>query len=97
MNFTLISAILTELPQIIQLVQELVAAGKGVPEVQNAVQGHELVRNAHPDIRSALNTVVAHVVDEIKNKPAASEDTINPQQNEPAAENTFILPLPSLK
>lgn len=90
MNFTLISAILTELPQIIALVQELVAAGKGVPEVQNAVQAHELVRNAHPDIRSALNTVAIHLVEELKNNPAPA-----PAETAPQERQVFTLPLPS--
>jgi hypothetical protein len=61
---TAVSIILQALPEILAIIKEILAQGGSEADAQNAVQGHEAVRTAHPEIRAALNTIVKHLVAE---------------------------------
>lgn len=87
MNFTLISEILAALPQIIALVQQIIAAGGTAAEAHNAVQGHPLIANAHPDIRAVMNTIVTHSINQMQaEKEAAAAAAQRQPDQEPPTE-----------
>jgi hypothetical protein len=68
---TAVSVTLQALPEILAIIQDVLGQGGSASDAQNAVQGHESVRTAHPEIRAAVNTIVKHLVAEHHEAQAA--------------------------